>query len=95
MPRSTTPDNALIRVADHLRDAISGLIPTTTVTVNAVDQLITIFKLQAKASKDTAIAQRVLREHAQAERVIEEEHQLEHAAQEEIQQEQVTPFPTF
>jgi hypothetical protein len=54
----------------------------------------TIFKLKAKASKDTVTAQRVLRGCTQAERVIKEEHQIEHAAQ-ELQHEQVTPSPHF
>jgi hypothetical protein len=60
-------------------DAISGLEPKTTITVDAVDQLMAIFKLQAKANKDTATAQRVLRDCAQAEWVIEEENNLENA----------------
>ena len=52
-----------------------------------------IFKQQACAAKDTATAQRVLRECAQAERVIKEECQA-HLAQ-EITQAQVTVLPTF
>jgi hypothetical protein len=55
----------------------------------------TIFKLQAKASKDTATAQRVLRDCTQAKRVIEEEQELENAMQMETQHRQVTPSPTF
>jgi hypothetical protein len=93
--QSITPDDPLICVADYLMDVIAGHIPTTTITADTVDQLMKIFKLQAKASKDTESAQRVLREGAQAGRVIKEEHQLQHAAQKEIQQEQVTPSPTF
>jgi hypothetical protein len=88
-------DDALICAAYNQTDAILDLVPTTTVTADAVDQLMTMFKLQAMASKDTATAQRVLRECAQAERVIEEEQQLEHALQKEIQQVQVPPPPTF
>ncbi len=81
---SITPDHALFRAADYLTDATSGLIPTTTIIADAVDQRMAIFKLQAKASKDTATAQRVHRECAKAERMIKEEQQLEHAAQKEI-----------
>jgi hypothetical protein len=68
---SITPDDALIPAADYLTDAISGLIPITTIKANTVDQLMAIFKLRAKAYKDMATAQRVLRDCAQAERVIE------------------------
>jgi len=68
-----TPANALIRAADYLTDAIAGLIPTPTCTMDAVDQLMIIFKQQAREANDAATAQRVLRERAQAERVIEEE----------------------
>ena len=70
-----TPVDALIRAADSLTDAIGGLIPTPTCTMDAVDQLMVIFKQQARAANDTATAQRVLRERAQAERVIKEERQ--------------------
>jgi hypothetical protein len=70
-----TPADALIHAADSLTDAIRGLIPTPTCTKDAVDQLMVIFKQQARATNDAATAQTVLREHAQAERVIEEERQ--------------------
>jgi len=70
-----TPANALIRAADYLSDAIAGLVPTPTCTMNAVNQLMIIFKQQAHEANDAATAQRVLRERAQAERVIEEEQQ--------------------
>jgi hypothetical protein len=59
-----TPSNSLIHTADNLTDAISGLIPTSTVTENAVDQLMEIYKQQAQATRDAATAQRVLREHS-------------------------------
>ncbi len=67
-----TLDNALIQVADYLTDAILGLVPKKTITVDTVDQLMTFFKLQANKvnKKDTTSAQRVLRDHAQAERVM-------------------------
>ena len=70
-----TPADALIRAADYLTDAIAGLVPTPTCTMDAVDQLMIIFKQQAREANDTATAQKVLRERAQAERVIEEERQ--------------------
>jgi hypothetical protein len=93
---SITPENALIEVADYLTDAISGLVPKTTITADATDQLMAIFKLQAKANKDTGTAQRVLGDCAQAERMIKEEQELEkNANQKEIQHRHVTPSPTF
>ncbi len=88
-----TPADALICAADYLTDAISGLVPTSTGTQYAVDQLMVIFKQQACAAKDAATAQRVLRECAQAERVIKEECQV-HVTQETTQA-QVTALPTI
>ncbi len=41
---SITPADALIRASDNLTDAISGLLPASTVTQDAVDQLMVIFK---------------------------------------------------
>ncbi len=82
---SLTPSDALIRAADNLTGTISGLIPTSTVTADVVDQLMEIYKQQAQATRDAATAQRVLRERAQAERVIKEE----------CQQDQAAPSPTF
>jgi hypothetical protein len=70
---STTPSDALIRAADNLTDTISGLIPTSTVTTDTVDQLMEIYKQQAQAIRDVATAQRVLRERVQAEGVSKEE----------------------
>jgi hypothetical protein len=40
-----TLDNALIQMADYLMDAISGLVPKTTITADAVEKLMAIFKL--------------------------------------------------
>ncbi len=82
---SITPSDALIHAADDLTDAISGLIPTSTVTADAVDQLMEIYKQKARATRDAATAQRVLRERVQAERV----------SKEECQQDQAAPSPTF
>ena len=56
-----TPADALIRALNYLTDAISGLLPTHTVTADAVNQLMEIFKQQARDSIDAATAQRVLR----------------------------------
>ncbi len=88
-----TPADALIRAADYLTDAILGLVPTPTGTQDAVDQLMAIYKQQARATRDAATAQRVLRECAQAERAIKEEQQT-HVQQESVQ-EQVIPSPSF
>ncbi len=76
-------------------DAISALVSQTTITADAVDQIMAIFKLQAKANKDTVTAQSVLRNCAQAERVAKEKQALENALQLEIQHGQVTPSPIF
>ena len=82
---SITPADALIRASDKLTDAISGLLPTSTVTQDAVDQLMVIFKQQARDSIDAATAQRVLRERAQTQRVVTEAQP----------QAQASPTPTF
>jgi hypothetical protein len=47
--------------------------------MDAVDQLMIIFKQQARETNNAATAQRVLRERAQAERVIKEEPQASEA----------------
>jgi len=60
-----TPADALIRTEDSLTDAIAGLVPTPTCTMDAVDQLMIIFKQQAHKANDTATAQRVLEEERQ------------------------------
>jgi hypothetical protein len=64
-----TPANALIRAADDLTNTIAGVLPPPNMTRDVVDQLMLIFKQQAKKAKDDATTQRVLKEHAQAERV--------------------------
>ncbi len=94
---SITPADALIHAADYLTDAISGLIPTSTVTADVVDQLMEIYMQQARAMRDAATAQRVLREQAQAERVIEEEYQRQQAATAPTvkAEDQAAPAPTF
>ena len=80
---TVTPADAPIRAADYLTDAISGLLPTHTVTADAVDQLMEIYKQQVRDSINAATAQRVLRERTQAERVRNE------------QARSVTAFPPF
>jgi hypothetical protein len=52
-----------------LTNAIAGVVPPPNMTQEAVEQLMVIFKQQAKKTKDDATTQRVLKEHAQAERV--------------------------
>jgi hypothetical protein len=69
MPSTLTPSDALIHAANNLTNTIAGIIPPPNITTDAIDQLINIFKLQAKKEKDAATAQWVLKEHAQAERV--------------------------
>jgi hypothetical protein len=64
-----TPSNPFIRATNNLTNTIAGIIPPPNITTDAIDQLISIFKLQAKKEKDAATAQKVLKEHAQAERV--------------------------
>ncbi len=59
-----TPADALIRAADALMDALTGIVPPPNMTRDAVDQLMTIFKQQAKKAKDDATTRRVLMEWA-------------------------------
>jgi hypothetical protein len=93
MMPTITPADALIRTADYLTDAIAGLIPAPTATQDAVNQLVVIFKQQARAANAAATAQRVLRERAQTQRVINQKHQATTA--QEPAQAQVTEHPTF
>jgi hypothetical protein len=57
MPTITLAD-ALIHAADDLTDAISDIIPPPSMTREAVDQLMLIFKQQAKKAKVNARTQR-------------------------------------
>jgi hypothetical protein len=61
---SLMPADALICAADNLTTAIAGVIPPPNMTTNAIEQLIKIFKTQAKKEKDKATLQRVLQENA-------------------------------
>jgi hypothetical protein len=45
---SITPVDALIKAADDLVDTISGLMPQNGITADAVEQLMEIYKIQAK-----------------------------------------------
>jgi hypothetical protein len=82
------PAGPLIYAVDYLTDALLGLIPAPTCMQDTINQLMVIFKQQARAAYDAATAQRVLRECAQAERINKEECQI-------LVQAQVTPLPSF
>ncbi len=43
-----TPADALIKAADNLVDTINGIMPKNSVTLDAVEQLMEIYKIQAK-----------------------------------------------
>ena len=68
-----TPADALIQAAADLTDVLTGVVPPPNMTRDAVDQLMTIFKQQAKKAKDDATTQRVQKERARAERVHNEQ----------------------
>jgi hypothetical protein len=67
-----TPADALIKAADNLVDTILGNLPTNTTTAQAVEQLMDIFKVQAKKATCVARRARILPEQAQAQRVLPE-----------------------
>jgi hypothetical protein len=87
---TTTPADALIKSSDNLIDAISGLVPKPTVTSDAIEQLMEIYKTQAHKSTCKAQTQRVLREKAQAQRVADNQQTI---AQQMIPQQNPTSFP--
>ncbi len=68
-----TPADALIKAADDLTAAIAGNMPPSTITDNAIAQLLQIFKQQANSTNDAVSAQRVLTNRAQRPRVHNEE----------------------
>jgi hypothetical protein len=68
-----TPSDALIKAADNLVDAISDQPPKNSITVDAIEQLMEMHKIQVKKATCKAQAQRVLREQAQAQRVSDEQ----------------------
>ncbi len=51
-----TPDVVLLLAADKLVDAIGGIIPKTTVTEDAITQLMAIFCDKAMASSDAHVS---------------------------------------
>jgi hypothetical protein len=55
-----TPADALIKAADNLVDTILGNLPPNTTTAQAVEQLMDIFKVQAKKTTCKAITARIL-----------------------------------
>jgi hypothetical protein len=65
-----TPADALIQAVDNLLSAIAGVVPPPNMTMDAIDQLMHIFKQQAETAKNNATVQRVLKECAHAERVL-------------------------
>jgi hypothetical protein len=49
-----TPTDALIRAAGNLTSAIAGVVPPPNMTTDAINQLMHIFKHQAKTTKNNA-----------------------------------------
>jgi hypothetical protein len=70
---SITPADALIKAADNPVDTISGLMTKNSVTVDAVKQLMEIYKIQAEKAMCKVQTQRVLQEQAQAQWVEEQQ----------------------
>jgi hypothetical protein len=64
-----TPQAALIKAADILSEALTGAIPVSSITNDAITQLLNIFKQQANSAKDATSAQRVPTQQAQSQRV--------------------------
>jgi hypothetical protein len=61
---------ALIKAADNLIDVISGRLPKNSITADAVEQLMEVYKIKAEKATCKARAQRVLREQVRAQRVM-------------------------
>jgi len=74
-PTITTSD-ALIKAADDLSKAVNGVIPQKGATMEDLEQLVDIFKQQAKEKEDSATRQRVHKENALTQRVQMEEAQM-------------------
>ncbi len=55
-----TPVDALIKAADNLVDTINGIMLKNSVTLDAVEQLMEIYNIQAKKATCKARTQRVL-----------------------------------
>jgi hypothetical protein len=66
--------DALIQAADNSTSAIAGVVPPKVsppnMTMDAIDQLMHIFKQQAETAKNDATVQRVLKKCNHAERVL-------------------------
>jgi hypothetical protein len=83
----------LIEAADNLIDVILGQLPKNSVTANAVEQLMEIYKIEADKATCKARAQRVLREQALAQRVAKKWQEAEPV--QASYQHTLTPFLTF
>jgi hypothetical protein len=68
MPTLTSSD-ALIKAANTLSEAITGAIPVSSITNDAITQLLNILKQQANSAKDTTSTQKVLTQRAKSQRV--------------------------
>ena len=64
-----TPADALIKAADNLVDAISGVIPKDSITEDVILQLMAIYCKQALDVSNAESAQRVLRRLAETQRM--------------------------
>jgi hypothetical protein len=73
-PTITTSD-ALLKAADDLSNAVKGVIPQKGATMEALEQLVNIFKKQAREKEDSATRQKVHKENALTQRVQMEEAQ--------------------
>ncbi len=73
MPSIPLAADALIKAADNLVDTISRLIPQNGVTADAVEQLMEIYKIQAKKATCKVRTQKVLCKQAQAQSVEEQQ----------------------
>ncbi len=87
------PADALIKAADNLVDTISSQLPKISVTANAVEQLMEIYKIQADQATCKARGQRLLREQALDQRVTKELQAAEHI--QSNHQHTSTTFPSF
>jgi len=67
-----TTEDALIKAADDLSNAIKGVLSSSKQTQVAINKLVEIFKSKAKEHKESAGSQRVLRDSALSERVLKE-----------------------
>ncbi len=88
MPSITLAD-ALIKAVDNLVDTITGKLPRNSTTTQVVEQLMDIFKVQAKKATCKARTQRILQEQVQAQRVLAE---AQRVMTKEHQQQALTPL---